>query len=132
MKRLLMIAALLAAARSAGAWEFARNPDRFPSVGFSVTNSYLSGRRYEDDLPGGAPDRVQSGKQELSGYGMGLDARLPLSDQITVGVFAEQQSLDMRFGRDSGPFSTGRVYYRETAKMEGYKYGVTARLYFSK
>lgn len=109
----------------ANAWEFSRNPDRFPSLGFNLNNSHLSGTRGEVDQPTTILTRNQGGTDIIDTYAVGADLRLPVSDQWTVTLLADSYSLDSSFHRNGDA-------YRESQKLDGYRYGINLRLYFSK
>jgi hypothetical protein len=132
MKTIIAIAVLLLAPLSARAWEFPRNPDRFPSVGFAVTNSNENGTRYESDGPYPALTRTQSGPEHFGGHTIGGDVRLPASDCLTFGFSYEHIESLHTFDRHGGDYQPTGVLYSEKLSTSGYRYGVTARLYFSK
>lgn len=124
MKKLIAVA-LLFGASSAHAWEFARNPDRFPSAAFNVSNSNLDGTRAEIDQPGGAPSRIQSGLDHSVFYSIGGDVRLPLQESLTLSVYYDFLSQDDRFIRENN-------VYKQTDSSNGYRCGFSLRVYFNK
>ena len=125
MKKLIVALMFLSVSGSARAWEFARNPDRFPSVGLNVSNENISGRRNEIDQPSPILTRNQGGPISTSYYSYGADIRLPASDQITFTLFADSINTDTTFTRVDN-------VYKQRDKLDGYRYGLGVRLYFSK
>lgn len=125
MKKILFISLFLLPLR-AHAWEFPRNPDRFPSVGFNVANTNLTGTRSEISQPNNpALTLAYNGSLKRSDYSIGGDLRLPVSDQLTFTLFADSVNSDTTFNR-------AQNVYKETDKIDGYRYGLNIRLYFSK
>lgn len=117
-KRIVLIlvgSALLSAA--AQAWEHPANPDRFPSIGFS-----LQGYGTRSDVT--VPSAPGAGKQESEDAiaFLILDTRLPLSDSFTldlaigsVGVKGTSQTTSAFLGTDvegsGGYFRIGGRFY---------------------
>ena len=120
-----VIALTLLVAGNAGAWEFQRNPDRFPSVGLDFANSYASGDRNEKDLPNTSLSRTQTGSERNYGYEVGGDLRLPVTDSITVSGFYHRLTEDAHFTREGG-------VYKEDNLSKGYRYGLSVRVYLNK
>lgn len=124
MKKITMFLAALSIAAGAHAWEFANNPDRFPSVGANVQQSNLSGQRSEVDLPSMNANRAQGGQETSSLRSVGIDTRLPLNDSLTLSVNYNHLEADSDYLRDPSAF-------RESKTLTGYSYGFTLRLYFN-
>lgn len=116
---------LLSTASICSAWEFPRNPDRFPSFGFNVTNTELDGSRFQISSPTTALTRNDKGSLSTFVHALGGDIRLPVSNQLTVTLSGDYIESESDFIRDS------RVY-SETDKIDGYRYGLSFRLYLSK
>lgn len=112
-------------APSGYAWEFRDNPDRFPSVGLTLATTSLVGTKDEIDQPNPALSRDQGGPISSVYHSFGADVRLPVADQMTVTVFGSQLASSSSFNR------VGNIY-RESAKMEGYQYGASVRIYIGK
>lgn len=126
MKTLIgFVAAVVFFGVSAMAWEFPRNPDRFPSIGFNAIDMELEGDRIDIDQPTLATTRTQSGPLTQSLYMIGADVRLPLNDQITLTLAADSVSGDSSFSRGGNTF-------KEDSRVKGHRLGVGLRLYFSK
>lgn len=107
------------------AWEFSRNPDRFPSLAFNVSNASLPGHRDEVDNPTGASSRIQSGATKSELLTIGGDVRLPLQESLTLSVYYDFVSTDDTFTRQNN-------VYKQTDKADGYRAGFSLRLYFNK
>lgn len=107
------------------AWEFSRNPDRFPSVGIHIASSKLDGHRDEIDTPNLNLVRVNGGDIDADIKMIGVDFRLPVNNSVTVTLCADSVVNKSVFNR------VGNVY-RESEKTTGMQYGFNARLYFNK
>lgn len=123
MKKIIFVVFLLVSSNSF-AWEFNRNPDRFPSVGFNVSNYSLSGTRNDVSQVNATLTQRLAGPLTHNINSIGLDLRLPVSDQLTFTLSADNVSSDSKFTRDFG--------YTESYSLTGYHYSLGARLYFSK
>jgi hypothetical protein len=132
MKTIIAVTLLLCAPLSARAWEFSRNPDRFPSIGVKVSNADVNGTRYESDGPYAALQRTQSGPEHWGEHVLGADVRLPASDCLTFGFAYDHIEGSHTYDRNAGPYQTGGTIYSEKIDTSGYRYTLTARLYFSK
>lgn len=134
MKReTLLFVAVTMLSCSAQAWEFSRNPDRFPSLGLHVINGSVKGDRYETDLPGTVGSRSQSGPESESTYTLGADIKLPINHGMTLGFFYDQHEIDRVYKRNRAPTNTtGEVIFKETSNLNGYRYGFDFRLYLNK
>ncbi len=112
-------------AGAARAWEFPRNPDRFPSVGFNVTNGSISGHRDEVDTP--PPTylfRTNVGNTDMDTHTLGADLRLPLHESVTFVFGYDSIESNYHFVR------AGDVFH-ETERLSGYRYTVGFRLYLN-
>lgn len=86
MKRAGFVIFMLLLSTSGYAWEFEKNPDRYPSFGIEAASGHLAGT-LKDTQPG-APHTD-------GGYVQGkLDIRLPISSMITVNFFGEQTGIN--------------------------------------
>lgn len=121
----LIASILLLSASVVSAREFALNPDRFPSLGFNVSNTSLSGHRDEVDMPNPALTRDLGGKLTSNYDAIGADIRLPVSDGVTLTFFGDAVNSDTTFTR------SGNIY-RQADKLSGYRYGLSMRVYFNK
>lgn len=86
MKRVGLIVLIVSVASVANAWEFQKNPDRFPSFGLETSTGKLAGMA--KDVPAGAP-------RTDGGFVQGrLDLRLPISSCITVNLSGEHTGVN--------------------------------------
>lgn len=75
-----------ASVATAGAWEFPKNPDRFPSFGLETSAGKLAG--IPKATPTGAPHTD-------GGFVQGkVDLRLPVSSYITVNLLGESTGIN--------------------------------------
>jgi hypothetical protein len=123
----LIAAVMILAPSVAGAWEFNRNPDRFPSVGFNILNSYESGDRNENDTPSVSLTRHQSGPVTNFTYKLGADVRLPINQSMTLTLRYDAIESDNHFTR----VSNGQEIYKESESLSGYQYGIGIRFYMN-
>jgi len=116
--RLAILAFVALGSSQAWGWEYPNNPDRFPSVGLSLSGQSVSGEVSYPSAPGAG---VQNA--ELSTGLFILDTRLPLSNSFTLNLalgsaaYAEKyeatQSLNSKKfeSKSGGYFSIGARYY---------------------
>lgn len=114
----------LVSVSSSYAWNFPRNPDYAPSIGFHVTNYNVEGSRTEIDMPSGHADRSFYGLEDRSKDTYGTDLRLPIHSGITVNFFYDKINMAENFSRE------GNVYQEKTL-LKGYEMGFGIRCYFS-
>lgn len=125
MKILSIVVMLLIASNRAFAWEYPRNPDRFPSIGFNASSMDLSGHRDEVSMPSIDLTNALGGSQKFASNSIGADLRLPVNDGLTLTLAAD--SFDTR----SDFMRNGNVY-KESQSLTGFRYSLGLRLYFNK
>lgn len=125
MKKLILILGLLLLPTISHSWEFNRNPDRFPSVGFNFSTSRLDGHRIEDSHPAAPLTRIDRGDQSLNLSSAGLDLRLPLSNDLTFSLGYDHLESSAKYLRDPD-------IYKESVDLSGYDVKASLRLYFNK
>lgn len=82
----LTILVYFASAAAAGAWEFQKNPDRFPSFGIETSAGKLPG------IPKATPDGAP---HTDGGFVQGkVDLRLPVSSYITLNLLGESTGIN--------------------------------------
>lgn len=116
---------LIVGIKPARAWEFPRNPDRFPSVGFNISSADLGGERDEVSTPSTVLTNAQGGPVDFSGNTAGMDVRLPVNDGMTLSISADHYDNRTDFKRNGGT-------YRESESLRGFKYGLGVRVYFNR
>lgn len=129
MKRSLIIAFLVLAAKPLMAWEIPNNPDRFISFGFNVSGNKLSGQRDEISMPTPLLTNREGGSDQLDTHVLGADVRVPVNQSLTLTVMYDRIETDSVFKRRG---DNGATIYKETSKMSGDRYGMSLRLYFNK
>lgn len=114
MKKLMFAVALLLPTVGF-CWEHPKNPDRFPSVGFS-----LSGSAEDGDY------KTQGVSQDLESKGSSLfvDTRLPLSNSFTlsVGLGTTKSTVDAK----DNPF-----FFGSKSQLSGSVFSIGGRFYFN-
>lgn len=98
------------------AWEFSKNPDRFPSLGFNVSSSRMTGS---------STYRTIEDKGPIDQESFGADVRLPVGDGVTLNFSYDQISYAAVLERNHYGLSTVDNYH-------GSRYGLGLRVYFNK
>jgi hypothetical protein len=116
MKTLIAIAALLLSPVVSSAWEFQKNPDRFPSLGLTYTGT-------EED---GDYNALQS-FQDVEGKrkSLILDTRLPLSNSFTLSLGFGKASTHV-IGLESPYYNANDLNTSGTTMV------ISGRYYFSR
>jgi hypothetical protein len=117
MKRFLSIVSLLAMVpASSFAWEHPKNPDRFPSIGFTYSSTAEEGEMKTQ----GATQDV-----ETAGGALVLDTRLPLSNSFTLNVGLGLTASTVE-GKDN------QYFYGSETDTKGGTFFIGGRYYFNK
>lgn len=124
MKTIILTAVLLMSSIS-HAWEFRKNPDRFPSLGFNLSTSRLDGKRDWTDLPGTFLSRTQSDRGFLDMNSMGLDIRFPISNGVTLTFSYDRLEYESLLTRDQNIITVNDSF-------SGDRFGFSTRIYFNK
>jgi len=106
----------LSLASSASAWEKAKNPDRFPSIGLTYTGIAEDG---EYKTLGFTQDT------ELLSRSLVLDTRLPLSDSFTLNLGLGTTASEIE-GEESAAFNADEF------ESSGALFTVGGRFYFNR
>lgn len=104
MKRVGLIVLIFATASVANAWEFDKNPDRYPSFDIEASTGKLAG--ILKDTPAGAPHTD-------GGFVQGhVDLRLPVSSNITLTLLGESTGINnnLQFSEGNRVGAGVRVY----------------------
>ena len=127
MKRLIIaLGVSLVLAQQAKAWEFARNPDRFPSIGLNISAADLNGKRDEVSQPANPILAMNAGGDvDYQSNTVGADVRLPVNDGMTLTLSADHFDNRSTFERKGN-------LYRESESLRGVRYGLGVRIYFNK
>lgn len=125
MKKLILVLGLLLLPTISHSWEFNRNPDRFPSLGFNASTSKLEGHRIEDSHPAHPLTRIDGGPESLNLSAVGADVRLPLSQDLTFSLAYDHLESSSKFRREPDIF-------KESTELSGYNVKASVRLYFNK
>lgn len=118
MKKIIFAAILVTLTSTFSfAWECPKNPDRFPSIGLSLSGQAASADQSYPSFPtGGSQNREDSVGMFI------LDTRLPLSNSFTldfaIGSMHVKQTLDetatldsQKYDANGGYFKIGARYY---------------------
>lgn len=97
------------------AWEFDKNPDRFPSLGLNYTGTSDTGQYKVIGL---------SQDIESNAHTVVLDTRLPLSNSLTLAIGAGTTSSHSE-GKGGGSFNADQL------DQDGGLFTVGARYYFN-
>ncbi len=123
MKKLIVASLIAASSTIAHAWEHPLNPDRFPSIGASLSGSSTGGDASYPSAPFVGSQNVEHNTGMFV-----VDTRLPLSNSFTLGLAVgsisqkttvdETPNLDsQKFDGRGGYFSiSGRYYFNGGAK----------------
>ncbi len=109
----------------AHAWEFSRNPDRFPSVGLNANTARLDGERNNVNLPGTGLQQPFKDSGSLDFDAIGADVRLPINDGITLNFTYDRLTYGSNLVRD------GNVYQQKD-HFSGNRFGFGIRVYLNK
>jgi hypothetical protein len=124
MKKLLLIFILVSPVTSY-AWEKPRNPDRFVSFGFNVSQSDVDGQRAEVNQPSAILTNAYLGSDEVSLHSIGADVRFPATNSLTLSLSYDKLSTEQTFLRQGG-------VYKESTNMDGQRVTFGLRLYLNK
>lgn len=125
MKKFLIVVGTILIASVSHAWEFNRNPDRFPSFGFNTDFTNMDGHRIEDSHPSEPLQRIDKGPQSLESTRVGIDLRLPLAQAVTVELGYDHLESLTKYRREPNVFT-------EDTSLSGYNIHAGFRFYFNK
>lgn len=118
MKITLIVVGFMLISLTLKAQEYPRNPDRFPSFGLNYSNSMVKG-----DSGSVSTSETLVGSENLKVDTIGLDVRIPVSNQITVSAAYEMI--------DGGRTSSIRNLSQSFTNLDGYKASFGVRFYLN-